>query len=159
MITVMLDTNVYCMPFDDLSDENMIKEAAAAYKIFQLSSIEMIEIRASDALFAEIGLISDSLKRSVVTYLIEISTKEKATVNEKVIETADLLHNIVNDYMDSLHIAFAAVSRCDHMITCDKELLKKAGRIESILSQKGFKLELTDPANFLIKLEGQHENN
>ena len=74
-------------------------------------------------------------------------------------EMADLLYNLVNDYMDALHIAFAALSRCSHMITCDKELLKKAKRIESILSQKGFKLELTDPANFLIKIEGQHENN
>ena len=159
MIAVMLDTNVYCRPFDDLSDDEVLKEATAAYKIFQLSSVELIEIRASDALLAEISLISDSLKRSVVTYLIKISTGEKVTVNNKVIETADLLHNTVNDYMDSLHIAFAAVSQCNYLITCDKELLKKAGRIESILSQKGFKLELTDPANFLIKLEGQHENN
>ena len=62
---------------------------------------------------------------------------------------ADLLSKLVKDYMDSLHIAFAAVSGCGHLITCDKELLNARDEIENLLSQNGFKAKITDPVAFI----------
>lgn len=149
---VMLNTNVYGRPFDKLTSKEIIEEAAAAFEIFSFACSGKFEIITSDVLFSEVKMIKDKLKRKFILYLIRYVSDKRARLSSETIKMADILNILIKDYMDSLHVAFAAVSACNYLITCDKDLLKAAERIENLLSQNGFKLEITYPTKFVNRL-------
>ena len=145
----MLNTNVFCRPFDDLTDSVIKEEAETAENIFNLAQQKRIDIITSDVLYEEIDLIENKAKNESVYYLIKIVEKERITTNEKIISLADALNNILNDYNDCLHIAFAAISECDCLITCDYELIKSKAKIENFLLSKSIKLKIKAPSEFI----------
>ena len=145
MENVMLNTNIYGRPFDDLSNKKVLNEALASYKIFLLSSSRFFGITTSDVLFAELSLIKDKSKRDIIFYLIKTVSKERIRLNNKAIEIADLLYPELKDYMDSLHIAFAAISNCTYFVTCDKEITNSAYKIEKLLTAKNFNIKIRSP--------------
>jgi len=50
---VMLNTNVFCRPFDDLTNKNIKEEAESAEFIFSLARQNEVEIISSDVLYEE----------------------------------------------------------------------------------------------------------
>lgn len=138
LMKIMLDTNIYGRPFDDLGRGEVRNEAIASYQIFLLASSDFLEVKTSDVLFAEVNLIKNRLKRDIVLHLIRRLSKERVKLDRKVMEVSGYLYPVlIGDCMDCLHLAFAAVSGCDYLITCDRELYGKAFKIERILSNKG----------------------
>ncbi len=154
MITVMLNTNVYGRPYDDLRQDKILKEALDSSHIFLLSTLKFIEIKSSDVLFAELNLIKDKPKRDIILSLIKHAAKERIKLNNKVIEIADGIFTILKDYMDSLHIAFAVVGNCQYFVTCDDEIINKVQKIESFLKNKDFNINIKSPSAFLKGMEG-----
>ena len=51
-----------------------------------------------------------------------------------------------------MHIASAAVSKCDYFITCDNEIIKKSDFIESFLIALNFNLRIINPVEFITKV-------
>lgn len=149
MLKIMLNTNVFCRPYDDLTDDIVKEEAKSAETIFSFAHQAKIEIISSDVLYEEVDLIEDKAKNEAVYYLIKTVEKERASTNERVIELANALNDMVKDYNDCLHIAFAAISRCFCLITCDQELINKKGKIESFLLSKKISLTIITPSEFI----------
>ena len=63
MESVMLNTNVYGRPFDDLKQKRIFKEALDSVDVLLLSILNFIIVKTSDILFAELSLIKDKPKR------------------------------------------------------------------------------------------------
>ena len=125
MITIMLNTNVYGRPYDNLKEDRILKEALASFRIFLLAALRFLEIKSSDVLFSELKLIEDKIKREIILSLVRHITKERIKLDNHVIELADGIFTFLNDYMDSLHIAFAVIGNCKYFITCDDEIIDK----------------------------------
>ena len=148
MKRIMLNTNVFCRPFDDMASQTIKEEAKYADFIFSLAHQNRIEIISSDVLYEETDLIENKAKYDSVYYLIKIVEKERITDNEEVIGWADSLNDIIKDYNDCLHIGFALAGKCSCLVTCDHELIKKREKIERFLLSKGTILAIKTPSEF-----------
>lgn len=146
---VMLNTNVFCRPFDDLTNNNIKEEAESAEFIFSLARQNEVDIISSDVLYEEVSLIEDKAKNESVYYLIKTVEKERITTNEMVIELADAVNEVIKDYNDCLHIGFAATGKCVCLVTCDQELISKRSKIERFLLSKGILLNIKTPSEFI----------
>lgn len=145
----MLNTNVYCRPFDDKSDAEIKSESDHAEEIINLAELKKFKIIASDILYAELSLINDMRKRDIVFNEIKSLTDEIVIADSKIHELARELNNIMSDYSDDLHIASAAVSGCEFLVTCDKQLIRLRSKIETFLLSKGHKLSIVTPKEFI----------
>ncbi len=152
MKRVMLDTNVYCRPLDDLTDKNVELEAKCAKEIFDLANKGMTLILTSEILFYEFDLIEEKDKRELVFHLAKNVEDRMIVIDFDIEKLADSIQTYVKDYGDCLHIASAASSNCGYLVTCDYELLKKAKIIESFLLKSNFKLNIISPIEFIQKV-------
>ena len=64
MAKIMLNTNVYCRPFDDFIKSNVKLEAEYTKEIFRLSQRGIVSIFTSEILYYGIGMIKDKSKRN-----------------------------------------------------------------------------------------------
>ena len=149
MKRIMLNTNVYCRPFDNLTNKNIKEEAESADFIFSLAHQNMVDLISSDVLYEEVDLIEDKAKNESVYYLIKSVEKERVTTNETVIELADAMNKIIKDYNDCLHIGFAVIGKCSSLVTCDHELIAKRSKIERFLLSKDSVLNIKTPPEFI----------
>ena len=149
MVNVMLNTNVYCRPLDDLTDKNVELQAKCAKQIFGLANSERISIFTSEILFYEINLIDEKSKREVVFHLAKDVENRLIATDSDIEKLADELKVFIRDYADCLHMASAAVSGCSHLVTCDYELLKNAKIIERFLLKSNYKLNIINPIEFI----------
>ncbi len=154
MEIIMLNTNVYGRPYDDITQKRILEEAIASVKIFSLAILGSVIVKASDVLFAELSLIKDKPKREMVVLLVRQISKGSIKLNEPIIRVADKLHNLTNDYMDALHIASAALGGCSYFLTCDDELTLNAPQIERLLIGEGFNIQIKNPLKFIRELGG-----
>jgi len=99
------------------------------------------------------NLIKSKTKREVVFHLAKDVEKSMISLNASIEKLADELQAYIKDYADCLHIAFTAMSNCSYIVTCDKELLKKAEKIESFLLKLNIKLHIVNPVK-LVSLLG-----
>ena len=143
---VMLNTNVFCRPFDDQLDYKLKEEADSTLNILSQTTEGKVKIITSDVLYEEIGLINDRSKRESVYYLVEAVESERVQTSKAIIDIADGLHKFIHDYNDCLHIASAGAGKCDLIITCDGELLKRKNKIESFLLSKGLMVKVRHPS-------------
>lgn len=148
MKRIMLNTNVFCRPFDDQSDYRLKEEGNRALTILSLKTEGKAEIITSDVLYEEIDLINDKNKRESAYYLVEAFESERMQTSKAVTDIADEMHRFIRDYNDCLHIAFAGVGICDFLITCDDELLKRKSKIESFLLSKELITKIRHPSEF-----------
>jgi predicted nucleic acid-binding protein len=150
-LRVYLDTNVYGRPFDDLQQERIAKEAAAAFKLFMWREASRIEICASEILLAEVGLIEDRMKRALieetvlrVSVVFQQMTREVLQLARDLKEETDL-----RDFADCLHLASAAELRASYFITCDDQIVSRMGRIARFVGQRGADLVVRNPLDFV----------
>lgn len=149
MELIMLDTNIYGRPFDDLKEKGVRNEALACYEIFLMAFSKFIEIKTSDVLFAELNMIKNRSKRDIMIYLANTLGKERIILNNSIIKIADSLLPYSKDYMDSFHIAFAAEGKCSYFVTCDKELTHASIWIEKLLRKLNYNIKIRNPLVFL----------
>lgn len=151
MFEIMLNTNVYCRPLDEPTDETIESESKLAKEIFALSRSGAISIVTSEILYYEINKIEDKTKQEIVFHLAQNVEENLVVIDEKVEELADKILEHMKDYADCLHVASASIGNCDHLVTCDKDLLKKAQIIERFLLELNFKLNIVSPSEFMKK--------
>lgn len=152
MKRIMLNTNVFCRPLDDLTDEKVELEAKCAEEIFDFANNGQISILTSEILFYEFDLIWERDKRELVFHLAKNVEDRMIVIDFNIEQLANDLQTYIKDYGDCLHIASAALSNCDYLVTCDHELLKKAKMIESFLLKSNFKLAIISPIEFIQKV-------
>lgn len=152
---VYLNTNVYCRPFDDLTQPRILKEATASLKLFLLIPHKIIQVVSSEMVLAEISLIDADSKRDAVEFLVFNSSAECISIDSKVDDIASKIHIgcKIGDYADCLHLALGCISECEYFVTCDDELLNIASNIESFLKQQKFSLKIKNPIEVVEKLE------
>lgn len=155
MFDVMLNTNVYCRPLDEPTDETIESESKLAKEIFALSRSGAISIVTSEILYYEINKIEDKTKQEIVFHLAQNVEENLVVIDEKVEELADKILEYMKDYADCLHMASACIGGCDYMVTCDKELLRKAQIIERFLLELNFKLHIVSLSEFM-KILGKY---
>ena len=148
MKRIMLNTNVFCRPFDDQSYHKLRQEADSALSILSQAAEGKAEIVTSDVLYEEVDLIKDKNKRESVFYLIEGVESERISSSKYIIRIANGLHRLIYDYNDCLHIAFAAAAKCDFLITCDGELLEKKHKIERFLLSEKINTKINHPFEY-----------
>ena len=153
MQKIMLNTNVFCRPFDDKTDPEIQAESDFSERILELAEQKKIKIIASDILYAELNLIDDERKRDIILNEIKGVSHEKIDANDKIHKLAQELISLISDYSDDLHIASAAVSECECLVTCDKQLVKARSKIESFLLSKRYKLNILTPKEFIDSLD------
>ena len=148
----MLNTNIYGRPFDDQSDDKIKEEADGVLSILSQVTEGKIKIITSDVLYEEVDLIKGKSKRESVLYLVETVETERKSSSDAVIHIADELNQIIHDYNDCLHIAFAAIGKCDFLITCDNELMDRSGKIERFLLSKKINTKIIGPVEYLREM-------
>ena len=158
MKKIMLDTNIFSRPFDDLSNKSVKLEAESSKKIFNFARDKIVSIFTSEILFYEIGLIKEKDKREVIFHLAKNVERHTIMINPDIEKLADDLQARIKDYADCLHIASAASSGCDYFITCDEELLRKTEKIESFLLRFDTTLGIVNPVK-LISIIGEQNGN
>ena len=154
MKKIMLNTNVFCRPFDDKTNPEIQEESDFSQRILELAEQKKIKIIVSDILYAELSLMEDERKRDIILHEIKSVSQERVSVISKIHRLAQELRNLIGDYSDDLHIASAAISRCECLVTCDKQLIKARSKIESFLLSKGYKLSIVAPKEFIDSLGG-----
>jgi len=145
-----LNTNVFCRPFDDLSQERILKEAMAANKIFIWAQAGLVEILASEANLTEIFLIKNMYKKDAVESLLLAVSANAIKLESSTIELADTIwkENIMSDYMDILHLSMASASNCEYFLTCDDEIIKKKKQLEKLV-----RCRILNPVDFVFLME------
>ena len=158
MEKVMLDTNVFSRPLDDLLDKSVKLEAESSKKIFNFAHNKAVSIVTSEILFYEISLIREKDKREVIFHLAKNVENSIVMINSDTEKLADDLRTHIKNYADCLHIASAALSGCVYLVTCDKELLRKSEKIESFLLNLDIRLHIVSPAK-LVSIIGEQNGN
>ena len=154
----MLDTNVFSRPLDDSSDKNVRLETISSKKIFNFAHNKSVSIITSEILFYEISLVKEKDKREVIFHLAKNVESSMIVINPDIEKLADDLQAYIKNYADCLHIASAALSGCGYLVTCDKELLRKAEKIESFLLNPDIKLHIVNPDK-IVNIIGKQNGN
>ena len=147
---VYLDTNVYCRPLDNQSDSRIHAESEAFLKIVDIAEREKIEIVSSDYVKFEIEQILDPLKRKDVRGFERILSKANVASSRQLLALArEFASKCSIGSLDALHLAAAYIGEADFLLTCDDEILDKAVCIEKLAAEKGYRLKVRNPINYL----------
>jgi predicted nucleic acid-binding protein len=147
---VYLDTNVYCRPLDDQSDSRIHGESEAFLKIVDAAETGKIEVVSSDYVKFEIEQILDPLKRKDVRGFERILSKANVASSRRLTAIARTFASKCNiGSLDALHLAAACIGKAEFLLTCDDEILDNAVCIETLAAEKGYKLKVRNPINYL----------
>ena len=151
---VYLNTNIYGRPFDDLTQDRILKESIASTNIHLLAFTRLISVITSDVLLTEISLIDDRSKRELVEAIVTYLSEDIIEIDDKIIKLADSIKrdSSINDFMDCLHIASACFGVCRYYITCDDELVNKNLKIMSSVRAGGFEIRIVNPIIFVEEM-------
>lgn len=147
---VYLDTNIYCRPLDDQKDRRIRAETEAFLKIVDAAEKGEIAIISSDYVKFEIEQIQDQLKRKDVRSFEKILSKANVTSSRRLITLAqEFTSKCKLGSLDALHLAAACIGKADFLLTCDDKIIDTAVFIETFAAQKGYKLKVRNPINYL----------
>ena len=147
---VYLDTNVYCRPFDDQSDRRIQVESNAFIEIADAALRSKIVIVSSDYVKFETEKIVDPLKRKDVKGFEGTLASVNIASNRRVIALARRF-SVECDLnpLDALHVSSACVGKVNWFLTCDDEILQNYRCIEELAAEKGYRLKVRNPVNYL----------
>lgn len=147
---VYLDTNVYCRPLDDQSDSRIHAESEAFLKIVDVAENGRIEIVSSDYVKFEIEHIADRLKRKDIRGIERTLSKANVVTSRQLIALAKTFASKCSiGSLDALHLAAACKGKADFLLTCDDEILDNAICIEMLAAEKGYRLKVRNPIDYL----------
>ena len=147
---IYLDTNVYCRPLDDQSDRRIREESGAFFEIVELVYHGEIQIVTSDYVRFEIERILDPLKRK------DVRGFERALGSVKVSSSRGLVTLALEfssechiGSLDALHVSAACHGKAMFLLTCDDEILNRKACIERLAAEKGYRLKVRNPIEYL----------
>jgi predicted nucleic acid-binding protein len=147
---VYLDTNIYCRPMDDQSDNRIHEEAEAFLQIADKAERGKVEIVSSDYVKFEIEQIKDPLKRKNIQGFERILSKTNVTSSKRLINIAkEIKVTCKLNSLDALHSAAAFIGRANFLLTCDDEILENTNCIETLAAKKGHKLKVRNPVHYI----------
>lgn len=147
---VYLDTNVYCRIFDDQSDKRIQAESLAFMKIADAALHGEIVIVSSDYVKFEIEKILDPLKRKDVRGLERTLTSVNVTGSRQITALArKLVSECGLNPLDALHVSSACIGEAHWFLTCDGQVLLSSSCIERVAAEKGYRLKVRNPINYL----------
>jgi hypothetical protein len=149
---VYLDTNVYCRPLDDQRYSRIHAETEAFLQIAENVERGSTEIVSSDYVKLEIEKIKDPLKRKNIRGFERVLSKTNITSSKRLIVIAkEITVKCKLNSFDALHSAAACIGKADFLLTCDDEILGNSACIETIAANKGYKLKVRDPINYILE--------
>jgi len=147
---VYLDTNVYCRPSDDQSDRRIQAESNAFIEIADTALGGEIVIVSSDYVKFEIEKIVDPLKRKDVKGFERTLASVNVASTKRIITLARRFSAECGlNPLDALHVSSACLGEVDWFLTCDNEILQKSLCIEKLAAEKGYRLKVRNPVNYL----------
>ena len=146
---VYLDTNVYCRPLDIQSDSRIRVESEAFLEIVDIAQREKIEIVSSDYVKFEIEQILDPLKRKDVRGFERILTKANVASSRQLLALARDFSKCSIGSLDALRVSAACLGEACFLLTCDDEILNNALCLEKPNAEKGYRLKVRNPINYL----------
>lgn len=140
---VYADTNIYCRPFDDLSQLKTSLETENIFVLFDLISINKISLITSDILNFELNR-TDILKQIRIKPFLDLSIKH-INQTEFLKKLASKIKNQCQiNPRDSIHVASAIFGKAEFFLTCDNGILKKSSCLN-----KNFNLNVINPIQFI----------
>ena len=122
----------------------------AFLKVVDTAETGKIEIVSSDYVKFEIEQIIDPLKRKDVRGFERILGKANAASSRRLTALARTFASKCNiGSLDASHIAAACLGKADFLLTCDDEILENAVCIEILAAEKGYRLKVRNPTNYL----------
>jgi predicted nucleic acid-binding protein len=147
---VYLDTNVYCRPLDNQSDNRIRAESEAFLEIVDAAENGRIEIVSSDYVKFEIEHITDPLKRKDIRGFERTLSKANVASSRQLTALARTFASKCSiGSLDALHLAAACIGKADFLLTCDDEILDNAIYIETLAAEKGYRLKVRNPIEYL----------
>jgi len=147
---VYLDTNVYCRPLDDQSDRRIRAESEAFLEIVDIALSGEIEIVSSDYVKFEVERILDSLKRKDVRGFERTLSSVNVASSRRLTALAREFSSKCNlSSLDALHVSAAFLGEVSFLLTCDHEILNRDICIERLTAEKGYRLKVRNPTNYL----------
>jgi predicted nucleic acid-binding protein len=141
---IYLNLSAWNRPFDDWSEEKIIREAKAVISLLERNEAVII---ASEFAIAMIKEIRNGVKYKHVSSLIRGYSDEIVEEKEEQLNLAERLQKDckLSKLEDSIHIVLAGFGNADYFVTTDSEIIKKRGCIERYLVAKGYKLKVVNP--------------
>ncbi|NMX21431.1 hypothetical protein C5S30_03150 [ANME-1 cluster archaeon GoMg4] len=142
-VKIYLDTNVWCRPFDEPTQQRIIDEGAAFLKILEKAHTEQnYTIIGSLILDDEVKQIKGRRKREAVKTIMALFISEKVRSFSKS-AVRDLKTVGLRD-KDALHLAFAVHDHARYFITTDDYISKREKDIE-----RKYKIKVINPIEFI----------
>ena len=146
---------MYCRPLDDQSERRVRLESQAFMEVADVALRGDILIVSSDYVKFEIEQIFDPLKRKDVKGFERTLSLANVTSNEQVVALARMFSAECGlNSLDALHVSAACVGDADFLLTCDDEILDREGCIERLAAEKGYRLKVRSPVNYLKERQG-----
>jgi predicted nucleic acid-binding protein len=141
---IYLNLSAWNRPFDDWSEEKIIREAKAVISLLERNEAVII---ASEFAIAMIKEIRNGVKYKHVSSLIRGYSDEIVEEKEEQLNLAERLQKDckLSKLEDSIPIVLAGFGNADYFVTTDSEIIKKRGCIERYLVAKGYKLKVVNP--------------
>lgn len=147
-LTLYLDLNLYCRPFNDQTQLRMSRETRAVDIIFDEARNQRYKIYWSYVLHVENSLNPNLIERQIVvgqstSCLCSIIPRDDIRLLANQIQTLSSIKGY-----DAEHIACAELAGCDYLLTGDDRLLRRFNRLKV---QRVLPLQVTlqNPVDFL----------
>jgi predicted nucleic acid-binding protein len=122
-----VDLCIYNRPFDDQSQARIVLETHAFIHVLDLVEIgELVTIN-SDALIFENDRNPDMDRKDRIRFYLDLA-KEYVPFDKAIIDRAIYLRDLNFQDLDALHLACAENVKADYFLTCDDEIIRKAGK-------------------------------
>jgi predicted nucleic acid-binding protein len=127
-VLLYLDLNCFNRPFDDQSQDRIVRETAAIFSVLQ-RIIDGIDHLAWSAIVdfenAHHPLVD---RRTEIAYWAQRAVANVG-ISEQVSARAQALTEVGFAALDAAHVACAEAAACDCLLTCDDRLIRVARRV------------------------------
>jgi len=128
-VLLYLDLNCFNRPFDDQSQDRIVRETAAIFSVLQ-RIIDAIDHLAWSAIVdfenAQHPLVD---RRTEIAHWAQRAVAHVG-VSEQVSARAQALTEVGFGALDAAHVACAEAAACDCLLTCDDRLIRVARRVQ-----------------------------
>jgi predicted nucleic acid-binding protein len=152
-VLVYCDTNVYCRPFDDQSQQRIRAETGAFLGILERVDSGEITLVSSDILEAEVNRISEVQKRRLVRLYLNYCDERVPMRMQIAARAQELVGQCGLKSRDALHVASACQGEARWFLTCDDRLANKREAVRRMTGGFGFAVEMLNPVAFLADLD------
>ena len=148
-LTLYLDINLYCRPFNDQTQLRISLETRAVDIILDEARRQRYKIYWSYVLHAENSLNQNLIERRIVTEqstsscVCSILPRDDIRLLASQIQTLSLIKRY-----DAEHIACAELAGCDYLLTGDDRLLRQFNRLK-VQRVLPLRIVLQNPIDFL----------